>query len=47
MDKEKILPFADDSINKQTAVGNITFTPYQPKPFDVWLKEQASKQRKE
>lgn len=32
---------------KQMTVGNINFTPYQPKPFDVWLKEQAEKEKKE
>lgn len=33
--------------DKQTTVGNITFTPYRPKPFDVWLKEQAEKEKEE
>ena len=32
---------------KQMTVGNINFTPYQPKPFDVWRKEQAEKEKEE
>ena len=37
----------DGNNTKQMTVGNITFTPYRPKPFDVWLKEQAEKEKEE
>ena len=36
-------PFAEKCSNQQMTVGNVTCTPYQQKPFDIWLKEQAFK----
>ena len=35
--------FAEKCSNQQMTVGNVTCTPYQQKPFDIWLKEQAFK----
>ena len=32
---------------KIMTIGNVTFTPYQQKPFDIWLEEKANEGRSE
>lgn len=45
MNEEKIKkqPFAENNLKQQMTVGKVTFTPYQEKPFNIWLKEYVLK----
>lgn len=42
-DDKKIQPSEGNQQRQQMTVGKVFFTPYQPKPLNVWLKEKQIK----